>query len=135
MEQIGLVVKKNKTTIEVSVQRMSQCGHNCSDCSGGCDTSSLRLEIEDTLNANVGDRIVLYTSDKKIIKQAYITYAIPMFFLILGILIGMVVFKNEGIAIILSILCIGISYFALRLYDNYFKKRNEKIVKAIRIHE
>lgn len=135
MEQIGLVTKKNKNTVEVSVQRMSQCGHNCSDCSGGCDTGSLKLEIENILNADVGDKIVLYTADKKIIKQAYIAYTIPLLFLILGVLIGMLIFKSEGIAIALSIVFMGISYFVLRLYDNYFKKKNGKIVEAIRIHE
>lgn len=132
MEQIGQVVAlKPNQSVEVIIQRMSQCGHNCQECGGACDSGELKINLQDTIGLEVGDRVVLQTIDGKIVKYAYITYGIPLIGLLVGILIGVYGLKSEMIGVLLGIIGLGLSHFVLKKYDSVFKKKNDGIIKIV----
>lgn len=120
---IVVSVDKNQTWIET--QRKSVCGQ-CS-ASKGCGTSVLskvlgnklsKMKAINKINAQVGDEVIVGLNEKSLLKGAFMTYLIPLFFLFIFSLIGQFINTqvsmqdNEFFVIIFSIFgfYIGLTY-------------------------
>lgn len=135
MEEKGLVTEKNGKNIVVKVIRVTQCGHSCSDCGGGCDTTSLQLEFKNTVDASIGDVVILESETKSFMKHAYMVYSVPLAALLLGIVIGingwLVVLKDlEMNGILFGVIFMLLSAFILKSMDNNFKKEDHLKLKS-----
>lgn len=97
MEQIGYVKRTFDDMAEVEVRRISSCGGGWGSC-GGCDTPSIVVSLKNSIEAKEGDYVEIKGKANKIIKYALIMYMIPFTMLILGILLGIALFKSRGIA-------------------------------------
>jgi len=135
MEEKGLVINSSEKEITVKVIRVSQCGHNCADCGGGCDTSSLELKFPNKVNAKTGDVVILESETKAFMKNAYLVYGIPLMAIVIGVVIGIngwLVLLNdlEINGILIGLIFMFLSAFILKWMDNRFKSEDHLKVKS-----
>lgn len=140
MQQRGYVSRADDKEARVIIRRESACGDSCASCGGGCDDSkSITLDIENTLSAKVGDYVIIESKSSTILKSAFIAYIMPLFFMIIGVLVGMTVFESleyanyETIGFIIGLLFLGVSYFVLKHVDNKYFKDNDGLFEMVGI--
>lgn len=95
MDQVGFVRKTDGDNMELEIRRVSACGGNCSSCSS-CEVAPHIITVPNKLDAKVGDFVEIKGHTKNILKFTAIVYMVPLFFLILGIAIGTMIFKGRG---------------------------------------
>ena len=124
---------------EVEVRRISGCGGGCSSCSGGCNAPSIIISLKNSINAKEGDYVEIKGKTNKIMKYALIVYMIPFAMLILGIILGMGLFKSRGIinyetyGFVTGIIFLGISFFIIKRIDKCIQKKNENAMEMVKI--
>lgn len=97
MEQKGRIKKINGNIAEVAFIKKSGCGGNCSGCKGSCPSDMLVINIENTLNASVGDEVLVSIHDKTFSKMTFWAYFFPTIMTLLGLIGGIVLFKSLGL--------------------------------------
>ena len=125
---IVVSVGNNETWIET--QRKTVCGQ-CS-ANKGCGTSVLskvigskfsKMKAINNIDAKVGDEVIVGLNEKMLLKGAFMTYLLPLLFLILFALIGQMVSvnlqmqNNELLVIIFAILGFYIGMRQLRKFS------------------
>lgn len=139
MDQIGYVVSIEGDVAVVDVRRTSACGDKCSSCGGGCNIPATRVNIENNLEARIGDFVEVRMETKTVMKSAFIAYVIPLIMLILGVGVGIYVFKSFGIknyesfGFFVGLLFLGISYLILRMIDKKIRESNSLKLQMVRI--
>ncbi len=138
MQQKGFVSTTTGNMAKVIIQRESACGHSCDSCGGGCNsTNSIILEIENTLDAKVGEYVIIESKSSTILKSAFVAYIMPLIFMIVGVVIGMAVFKNLGFAgyetygFFVGLVFLAVSYLVLRQIDNKYFKNNDNLFEMV----
>lgn len=78
MKTEGIVKAVNGEMCTVAVTRKSACGEGCAHC-GGCAEAGVRQCVaKNTVGADVGDRVIIETSDKYLLKTAFLVYIMPI---------------------------------------------------------
>ncbi|EOD00650.1 SoxR reducing system RseC family protein [Caldisalinibacter kiritimatiensis] len=139
MEQVGFVSKVEGNKATVIVRRVTSCGDSCSTCSGSCSVPGLTVDIDNTIGAKKGDYVEVRTRTKTILKSAFLVYIIPLVLMVVGIALGIYVFKGlgfdnyESIGLLTGLVALGISYVILRIVDNKIKRNNSIDFEMVRI--
>lgn len=139
MDQIGYVISTNDDYATIDVRRTSACGDKCGSCSGGCSVPATRINIRNTIGAEVGNFVEIEMETKNLLKSAFIAYVIPLLMLIIGIAGGISMFKSIGLAnyellgFFTGLFFLGISFLILRVIDNRIKKNKSNELKLVRI--
>lgn len=138
MQQRGFVSSTDGRFAKIIIQRESACGHSCDSCGGGCNSSnSIILDLENTLNAKPGDYVIVESKSSTILKSAFVAYIMPLIFMLLGIFIGMRVFKfldyasYETIGFFIGLVFLAVSYIFLRKIDNKYFKDNDNLFEMV----
>lgn len=71
---------------ELAVHRDTACG-DCATC-GGCDAGTVRVTVDNTLRAAVGDTVTIETSTGTVILIAVLVYLLPLVLFFAGYAIG-----------------------------------------------
>ncbi len=142
MQQRGYVSTADDKEARIIIRRESACGDNCGSCGGGCDdTKSITLDIDNTLSAEAGDYVIIESKSSTILKSAFIAYIMPLFFMIVGVLLGMTIFEGLGyenyetIGFLVGLIFLGISYFVLKYVDNKYFRDNDGLFEMVGIDE
>lgn len=124
MERVGYVSKIIGDKAEVEVKRISACGsEGCSSCGGSCNVPSIFVTMPNTLKAEEGNFVEIKTKSKNVLKYTFVTYMIPFFMLIVGILIGMQSFKYmgfsnyENLGFLIGLVFLTLSFFIIKKID------------------
>lgn len=123
MEQVGLVTNTHGDMAEIEVKRITACGHSCDNCSAGCSVPGINIELLNTLNVVKGDYVEIQGKAKKLIKYTIIMYMIPFIMLLLGMFLGMYVFKSlgytsyENYGFLIGLVFLSLSYIILNKID------------------
>ncbi|WP_026893952.1 SoxR reducing system RseC family protein [Clostridiisalibacter paucivorans] len=139
MDQIGHVISVDGRFAEVDVRRTSSCGENCAHCGGGCSVPSIRVNIENKLNASIGDYVEIEMEAKTILKGSMILYGIPLLLLVLGIVIGNSIFQGMGydnyevMGFGIGILSLAVSFTILRFIDKSIQKNQSLKLEMVKI--
>ena len=139
MEQIGYVRRTFDNMAEVEVRRISGCGGGCSSCGGGCSAPSIVVLLKNSIKAKEGDYVEIKGKANKIIKYALIVYMIPFAMLILGIILGMGLFKSKGIGnyetygFLSGLVFLVISFLIVKKIDSSIQKKNEDPMEMVKI--
>lgn len=124
MTQIATVEKILRgNRAEISVPRKSACGHDCESCAGcGMTGSSTHAVALDPLGAQVGQKVVVESSNSRLYRAMLLVYTVPILFFLLGYF-GSYAVGSEGVryAIAIAAFCLGI--VPAILYDRRVKKR------------
>ena len=139
MDQIGYVRKIFDGVAEVEVRRISGCGGGCSSCGGGCDVPTITVSLKNSIRAQEGDYVEIKGKSDRIIKYALVVYMIPFAMLIMGIILGMALFKSRGLAnyetygFLSGLIFLGISFLVVKRIDSSIQKKNENAMEMVRI--
>lgn len=93
---VGVVTRIEKSIAHVRFQRSKQCEH-CGACMSLGD-QEMELSVENTLNAEVGDRVRIELSPRRVVQASLIAYAIPLILLLLGVWLGSKMHDLVGLA-------------------------------------
>lgn len=108
MIQKALVLKTfpNKTA-EISVQRQSACGGNCSGCEG-CSfrENEIRVTAENIAGAAEGQKVLVQTKTRLIFRYAVLVYILPVIFLVIGYAAAFMLSLSEPICILTGFLAL-----------------------------
>ena len=124
MRQTAIVLKTfPNDTAEISVQRRSACGGNCSGC-GGCDLRQnvITVTADNTAGARTGQMVTVETKTRLIFRYAIIVYIIPVLLLVLGYAAGMMLGLSEGLCIIIGF---GLLIAGAALIVAYYRKNKD----------
>ncbi len=132
IEEIGTVIEESDDIAVISVERKEAC----SGCSARnfCrpfeeDENSVEITAINEIKAKKGDRVIVAIPEKQFLKASFITYIVPVCFLIIGAFTGEIAFKNDIITFISASFFFMLSFFIINRYSN--KKKYEYLPKII----
>lgn len=88
MNKTGIVIRKNSNKVLVRIDRTGECGDKCESCSASCHVPQIEVEVENTLDASIGDYVNIVTEHKTLISSSFILYTIPLLAFMVGIFMG-----------------------------------------------
>lgn len=88
MNKTGIIVRKNKNKAIVQIDKTGECGDKCEGCSAACNVPRIEVEVENTLNASIGDYVNIVAKHKTLISSSFILYTIPLLAFMVGIFAG-----------------------------------------------
>lgn len=78
MREEGIVKAINGEMCTVAVTRKTACGGGCAHCGGCAQMGVQQCTAKNTVQANTGDRVIIETSDKYVLKSAFLVYILPI---------------------------------------------------------
>ena len=110
---------------EVAVQRQSACGHDCSQCGGGCSelmvSPTVAVIADNPVRARPGDRVAVESSTGGVLGAAVLVYLAPFALFFLGYFLGGV--QSEGLGAALGGGGFALGVLAAILTDRQIRKR------------
>jgi len=94
--------------------------------------------LKNNIDAKPGDFVELQAIQKNIMKYITIIYMIPFAFLIMGIIVGNLIFKGadtvnkELSSFGVGIVFLAIAFFVIRIIDRSFAKKDESVIVMTR---
>ncbi len=127
-------IKNNKAVVKV------ERSHVCKNCSqkGSCklmlyeSQDHMLIEVENSLNAKVGDRVELGISSSSFLKVVFLTYLLPVFLLIAGAYVGEGFGKEEG-ALIGAAISLTFWFIFLKRFEKSVKGKDSYKIRMTRI--
>ena len=133
MTQIATVEKiLHGGRAEISVPRKSACGHDCESCSGcGMQGSSTHAVALNPIGAQMGQKVVVESSNKRLYGVMLLVYAVPIVLFLIGYFASYAL-TSEGLryAIAIAAFCLGI--VPAILYDRKLKREGGLAFTIIR---
>ncbi|NLB61546.1 MAG: SoxR reducing system RseC family protein [Clostridiales bacterium] len=129
MESIGEVISIDGKIATVKFKRAAMC-KNCKACVS-FSPNELVVELENSLDAKVGDRVAIVLHTRSIVKASLIMYGIPLIALLLGMGFGSLL--GDLFAAIIGISAALISYLALHFLEPVFASKQEFNPKMLAI--
>jgi len=131
MEETGIVESIEGNTLKIALFRKPLCD-KCGLCRNQ-EKSKMYLEVENTLNAKVGDEVTVEISTSNLGISAVI-YGVPSAFFILGILLGIFLFRTEISGFIAGLIFLAAAFIVIKLcnaiFPGFFLPKIKKIVKS-----
>lgn len=137
MESTGIIIDIDNGKAIVEVKKKSACG-NCNKCSFGEEKDDkIILSVDNNFNANIGDKVVLFSKSRDILKISFYTYFLPVIIFISTLSVLYVL--NKNLNLFNEIIITSISLFMMIIYIlifMYFERKSSykydiKIVKVL----
>ncbi len=110
MTQDAIVIRLLPNAMaEVVVTRSTACGSNCGSCESCIFQSELKAIAKNNINAKPGQHVVIESRTAKIFSAAILVYIMPLILFVAGFAIASALGATEGIAILVSFLCLVLS--------------------------
>jgi len=132
MQEKAKIIKTKKNNAIARVNRKSACG-SCGMCAIKPKDLFIDLTVQNTLNAKVGDEVLIDVSAGSVAKMSLVAYLIP---LVLGIVFLMVFYyfvKTEWLTIIAFFVGLAFGFLIVFVIDKkiYSKQKNQPKMVAI----
>lgn len=127
MEEIATVVGVSGNKLKLSFSRQSLC-KRCGACQVS-DDGSMYLELENTIGARIGDKILLKISPSNL-KISVFIYGIPSLLLVIGIFLGYFLFNSDILGIITGVIFWFISFLFMKIFAKAYNPEIKKIVES-----
>lgn len=131
MEETGRVIALKEKTALISTPRKSGCQH-CRLCLFDNTGQNMILEVNNPLNAQVGQMVKVEMPGKNILLGASLTYLVPLIVFIMGILFGNWLGRWLGVNPESFGIVLGFSFLAMVILVNRLIDR--KISQNRRFH-
>ncbi len=134
MTQQGYVIEiVDRSTAKIRMTRHSACA-SCGKCATTSEAKDIIVEVDNAINARVGDRVEVNMETMNVLKATTIAYFVPLTFLLIGVigtyyvLQGMNITSNiEAISAVSGLVFMGLAFLVLRLKDSKFRQSKEYI--------
>ena len=122
---------------EIEVHRVSACGHDCSQCGGGCAglarTGPVTVLACNPVGAQPGDRVVVESSSKSILGFAAVVYLLPLVLFFAGYFAACALGAGEGAAIAAGGGCFALSLAIAVFADRRAAKRRGELFSIVSV--
>lgn len=122
---------------EIEVRRVSACGHDCSQCGGGCAeltrSAPVTVLARNPVGAVPGDRVVVESSTRSILGFAAVVYLLPLVLFFAGYLAALALGSGEGTALALGGGCFVLSLAIAVLVDRRAAKRSRELFSIVSV--
>ena len=117
-------------TAELSVERRSACGGNCSGCEG-CSfrENVINIVAENSVSAVPGQTVIVESKTLQIFRYAVLVYILPVLFLVLGYVIPYLLGFSESVCILTGFLLLLAGTAGVILVQR--KKKNDPVTYSI----
>ena len=135
MTQIATVERNlDDTHVEISVPRKSACGHDC-DESAGCGHSGVSVYAKalNTVGAKPGEKVVVESDTKKMLKIVSFVYLIPVVLFLAGYLVMLAVTASVAVQYTVAVLGAVVGVLLAVWYDRRVKARGGLSFTIIRV--
>ena len=126
----GKVVSAGPDAIEVCFERPEMCAQ-CGACMGH-KPHETTVKIQGT--AEIGDTVAVEMPDANIVKVSLIAYIIPVIGLLLGLMIGQIVLKNDVWAALAGIVGLTAGILITRVFDKKLGSQPNWKPKLLAVH-
>lgn len=133
MEQQGYIIEiVDDKTAKLKMQRHSACD-SCGKCKSSSDSKDIVVEVDNSIGAKIGDRVLVNMESMNVLKATFIAYVIPLIALLVStigtfyILEGMDISNSEAISGIVGFITMAVFYMYLRKNDSKFRESREYI--------
>ena len=125
MTQIATVERIiDKDHAVISVPRKSACGHDCEECAGcGVSGAAVRAKAINSVGAKVGEKVVVHSDTKKMLRIVALVYLIPVALFIGGYLIPALLGASVAVQYTLALAGFFAGVAAAIGYDRYLRAR------------
>ncbi len=127
MTEIGVVCAAKDKNATVRFKRHAECD-TCNVCRVCKDGKEVEINVENALNANIGDKVEICVYKRSILLFTVLAYAIPLVLTAVGYGIGSVV--TDIARIVLSV-CGFVVGMTIALLLDKFVIRRRKYFKAV----
>lgn len=121
----------------IEVQRVSACGHDCSQCGGGCAeltrTGPVSVLARNPVGARPGDRVVVESSSKSILGFAAVVYLLPLVLFFAGYFIARALGAGEGGAIAAGGACFALALAIAVFTDRRAARRRGELFSIVSV--
>jgi sigma-E factor negative regulatory protein RseC len=125
--QVGIVRKVRGDRVEVEVARTGSCGENCAGCKLGCSGTGIIVDLDNPVNARVGDIVRIQATGRGIAAIAAFTYLLPLIIMVLGMVYGSKLMQrfNPGmdanfVGLVFGVTALVLFYFILKMVGGRF---------------
>ncbi|MDD2573555.1 MAG: SoxR reducing system RseC family protein [Bacillota bacterium] len=88
VHQVGIVRKVKGNRVDVEIARTGSCGENCAGCKLGCSGTGITVQLDNPVNARVGDIVRIQAAGGGIATIAAFTYLLPLIMMVVGMVYG-----------------------------------------------
>ena len=128
MIRTGKVVKAEGEKLSVCFERPEMCQH--------CNACGHKQESLVTLHGKAlpGDTVEVDMPENQLLRTSFVTYTVPVAALLLGMLLGHLLFGTETALALCGGVALVLSLGLITVYDRYLRKSKHKIPQIISIH-
>lgn len=139
---MGIVIKKKDRTVLIKAQRTSACEGCASkkDCATGGTDNEMLIEAENTVGANVGDRVAFTVGAASVLKAGLILYLFPLASFIAGVVLGQTVLTGvlpewnpDLISGIAGAVFLLLAFGGLKFYSSFLEKDKSYKPQILRV--
>lgn len=145
LQEVATVIAANSSTLTVETRARS----SCSSCSNDSCTTSVvsklfnvsrnRFELDNALDAHVGDEVIVSIPDGLLVRASIWVYLIPSLLMLLAAGLGVVSGLDDGMQALIALLGLGFGFWLVGLLTRMqtlrdeFKPQLERILTDSRI--
>lgn len=129
----GIVIEIVDNIAKVKINRHGDC-KNCGACPGD---NALVLDVQNSIGAKVGQKVIFYGKEENMLKAAFIVYIMPLISIAFGVFLGsyFAVKNNQSEKVFEiggAILGLALSIILIKIYDrSATKNRNIPVINRI----
>lgn len=133
MEKVGVVRRIVQDTIFVEIERTGGCGDKCASCeSKHCATKFMEVPVKKTMNADVGDMVLVDLAGDKFVKYTFVLYMIPLLFFVGFLVAGFQLFAaNELLALLSGFFGLLVAYGGVSIYSKHIGKSDSVLLVKV----
>ena len=118
MNAVGEIIECRGENALVKFKRSRAC-KNCTACIS-FSNDELLVELKNTLNADIGDRVRIVLHPRSVVRASLIAYGIPLLAFIAGALAGS--FFGDIYTALCSVFCAAAAFVILRILEPRFER-------------
>ena len=119
---------------EISVPRKSACGHDCEECAGcGVTGAAVHARARNPIGAAPGQKVVVESSTKKMLRIVALVYLIPVVLFFLGYLTALAVSASVAVQYTAAVLGFILGILAAIVYDRRLRARGGLSFTIVRL--
>lgn len=128
----GIVISSGNGHAEIALIQTGACDE-CSAkifCKPSEKNNKKIIEADDPYGVKVGDEVQIEIAGEDILKASFTLYGMPLLLILIGIIIGMIIFSNTTLPELFAFLfSLGLTtlYFSIMLLINKIKHNEPKL--------
>jgi len=135
MSRTGVVVKIDKNKATVALEEKDEC-EGC-EFSRFCNVSKggRRILCNNNKSVKVGDLVEVDSKGKNILLAGVFNFLIPILLVVVGIIIGLKIWKSELISFLLGISLLILYFLVFKFIDRWFINTGRIIPEILKVLE